>query len=153
MAAPLRSGVFDGRRPSLQPLLLLETGNVRFVPSVLHLVDRNEMKGGGINDVSLARGRFRVGKDMAKPGIASLGAHLGSLHFVCVVGTSTSGSFEMGFVNVGRPTWPSNLSTEANSGSRVTISTVDADLLDCSRTHFEKVFVSRSPEHGIFLSL
>ena len=44
------------------------------------------MKGGGVNDVALAGGRFRVGKDMAKPGITSLGAHLGPLHLVCGVG-------------------------------------------------------------------
>jgi len=44
------------------------------------------MESGGINDVSLARGRLRVRKDMAKAGITSLGAHLGPLHLVCVVG-------------------------------------------------------------------
>jgi hypothetical protein len=38
-------------------------------------------------------------------------------------GTSMRRSFEIGFVNVGRPTWPSNLSTEAKSGSRVMTST------------------------------
>ena len=50
------------------------------------MVDRNEMKGGGVNDVALAGGRLRVGKDVADSGITSLGTHLGPLHFVCVIG-------------------------------------------------------------------
>ena len=44
------------------------------------------MKGGGVNDVTSAGGRLRVGKDMAKARIASLVPHLGPLHLVCVVG-------------------------------------------------------------------
>lgn len=67
-------------------LLLIDQREVRFVTSVFHLIDGNEMKGRRINDVTLTSGRFRVGKDMAKAGITSLGAYLGPLHFVCVVG-------------------------------------------------------------------
>ena len=45
----------------------------------------------------------------------------------------------MGFVKVGRPTLPSNLSAEASSGSLVMISTQIPVFL-CPITHFEKVF-------------
>ena len=55
------------------------------------------MKGGGVNDVALAGGRCRVGKDVAKPGITSLGAHLGPLHLVCVVGDFDEEIFRNGF--------------------------------------------------------
>ena len=55
------------------------------------------MEGGGINDVSLARGRLRVGKDVARPGITSLCAHLGPLHLVCVVGHLDEEIFRNGF--------------------------------------------------------
>ena len=67
-------------------LLLFDERDVGFVTSVFHLVYRNEMKGGGVNDVASAGGRLRVGKDMAKAGITSLVAHLGPLHLVCVIG-------------------------------------------------------------------
>jgi hypothetical protein len=70
----------------LQNLLFVEQREVRLVASVLQLVEGNEMEGGGINDVSLARRRLRVRKDVAQAGITSLGAHLGALHLVCVVG-------------------------------------------------------------------
>jgi len=40
------------------------------------------MEGGRVNGVILSGGRFRVGKEMAKVGIASFGAHLGALHIV-----------------------------------------------------------------------
>ena len=55
------------------------------------------MKGGGINDIALARGRCWVGKDMAKPSITSLGAYLRPLHFVCVVGYLDEEIFRNGF--------------------------------------------------------
>jgi len=42
--------------PRLQRLLLLDDRQVRFVPSVFHLVDGDEMKSGGVNDIPLARG-------------------------------------------------------------------------------------------------
>jgi len=67
--------------PLLQ-LLFVEKRQIGFVPSVFHLVHRNEMKGGGVNHVTLAGGRFRVGKDMAKAGITPLGPHLSTLHLV-----------------------------------------------------------------------
>ena len=70
----------------LQMLLFVEQREVRAVASILQLINGNEMEGGGINDVTLARGRCRVGKDMAEPGVTSLGAYLGALHLVCVVG-------------------------------------------------------------------
>ena len=72
--------------PPQRSLLLLDKRQVRFVPSVLHLVDGNEMEGGRINHVTLARRRFRVRKDMAKTGITALRAHLGPLHLICIVG-------------------------------------------------------------------
>ena len=74
------------RTPYLQNLLFVEQREVRLVASVLQLVDGNEMEGGRINDISLARGRLRVGKDVAQAGITSLRAHLGALHLVCIVG-------------------------------------------------------------------
>jgi len=40
------------------------------------------MEGGRVNGVNLSGGRFRVGKEMAKVGIASFGAHLGALHIM-----------------------------------------------------------------------
>ena len=40
------------------------------------------MEGGRVNGVALSGGRLRVGKEMAKVGIASFGAHLGALHIV-----------------------------------------------------------------------
>ena len=89
-----QSSAGGARRTSL---LFVEQREVRFVPSVLHLVDGNEMKGGGVNDVTLAGGRLRVGKDMAKAGITSLGAHLGPLHLVCVVGHLDEEIFRNGF--------------------------------------------------------
>ena len=74
------------RAPWIQSLLFVEQRKVRFVASVLHLFDRNEMEGRGVNDVASAGGRLRVGKDVPKAGVASLGAHLGALHLVCVIG-------------------------------------------------------------------
>ena len=46
-------------------LLLFDEREILFVSSVFHLVYRNEMKGGGVNDVASASGRLRIGKDMA----------------------------------------------------------------------------------------
>ena len=44
------------------------------------------MEGRGINDVASSCRRLRVGKDVTKASIASLAAHLGALHLVCVIG-------------------------------------------------------------------
>jgi hypothetical protein len=38
------------------------------------------MEGGRVNGVILSGGRFRVGKEIAKVGVTSFGAHLGALH-------------------------------------------------------------------------
>src|SRR5438046_4655434 len=65
-----------------RPLFFFQEGQVRFVTSVFHFFLRNEMQGGGVNGVTLAGGRFRVGKEMAKVGVASLRPHLGALHIV-----------------------------------------------------------------------
>src|SRR5436190_24293123 len=40
------------------------------------------MEGGRVNGVTLSRGRFRIGKNMAKVSVTSLGAHLGPTHIV-----------------------------------------------------------------------
>jgi hypothetical protein len=62
---PLNFEALRRGKPPPESLLLLNKRQVRFVPSVFHLVDVNEVERGGINDVSLAGGRLRVGKDMA----------------------------------------------------------------------------------------
>jgi molybdopterin converting factor small subunit len=40
------------------------------------------MEGSRVNDVTLSRGRLRVGKHITKVSVTSLGADLGSLHVV-----------------------------------------------------------------------
>ena len=40
------------------------------------------MEGGRANGVTLSGGRFRVGKEIAKVGVTSFGAHLGALHIM-----------------------------------------------------------------------
>ena len=81
-----------------RPVLFVEWQDFPLlVTSILELVDRDEMKGGGVNDVALAGGRRRVGKDMAKAGITSLGAHLGPLHLICGVGDLDEAVFRNGF--------------------------------------------------------
>jgi hypothetical protein len=66
----------------VRTLLFLQKRQERFVTFVFHLFDWNEMEGGRVNGVALSGGRLRVGKEMAKVGIASFGAHLGALHIV-----------------------------------------------------------------------
>src|SRR5436190_13267436 len=85
-----RSGCCESRvfrrrtAPWLQrrTLFFVEKPQVGFVASVFHLFDWNEMESGRVNHVTLASGRIRVGKDMAKASVTSLGAHLGSLHLI-----------------------------------------------------------------------
>src|SRR5215467_6689262 len=62
--------------------LFVQKRPVRFVTSLLHILDWNEMKGGGVNGIALSGGRFRVGEEMAKVGVTSPGAHLGALHII-----------------------------------------------------------------------
>ena len=62
--------------------LFLNKRHVRFVTSVFHFFDRNEMKSGGVNDVTLSRWRLRVGKHVAEMGVTSLGVDLRPLHVV-----------------------------------------------------------------------
>src|SRR5262245_3597637 len=78
--------VAPGQQRRSLTLFLLDHREIRFVTSIFHLFDGNEMKGGGVNNVASAGRRLRVGKDMTKARVTSLGAHLGPLHFVCVVG-------------------------------------------------------------------
>src|SRR5206468_12676142 len=66
----------------LRTLLFLQKRQERFVTFIFHSFDWNEMEGGRVNEVTLSGGRFRVGKEMAKVGVASFGAHLGALHIV-----------------------------------------------------------------------
>ncbi|SRR5713101_345858 len=66
----------------VRALLFLQKRQERFVTFVFHSFDWNEMEGGRVNGVTLSGGRFRVGKEMAKMGVTSFGAHLGALHIV-----------------------------------------------------------------------
>src|SRR5713101_8153173 len=66
----------------VRALLFLQKRQERFVTFTFHSFDWNKMEGGRVNGVNLSGGRFRVGKEMAKVGIASFGAHLGALHIV-----------------------------------------------------------------------
>src|SRR5438874_4983517 len=66
----------------VRALLFLHKRQERFVTFAFHLFDWNEMEGGRVDGVTLSGGRFWVGKEMAKVGIASFGAHLGALHIV-----------------------------------------------------------------------
>src|SRR6266436_9340937 len=66
----------------LRTLLFLQKRQERFVTFIFHSFGWNEMEGGRVNGVNLSGGRFRVGKEIAKVGIASFGAHLGALHIV-----------------------------------------------------------------------
>src|SRR6476620_8335575 len=95
-------GACLARTSRLQNLLFVEQREVRFVASVLKLVDGNEMEGGGINHVPLACGRLRVGKDVAQAGITSLGAHLRALHLACVVGYLDEEIFRNRFCECGK---------------------------------------------------
>ena len=59
----------------------------------------------------------------------------------------------MGFVNVGRPTWPSNLSTEANKRFAGNDIDVDADLLAVPELILKRCLRAVPPHHAIFLGL
>src|SRR5436190_20046955 len=63
-------------------LLFFHKREVRFVPFAFHRFDRDKMKGSRVNDVTLPRGRLRVGKHIAEVSVTSFGADLGSLHVV-----------------------------------------------------------------------
>ena len=62
--------------------LFLQKRQERFVTFLFHPFDWNEVEGGRVNGVALSGGRLRVGKEMAKVGVASFGAHLSALHVV-----------------------------------------------------------------------
>src|SRR6266513_1347479 len=90
-AAPWLQRMIDLRAPQstlavtvwrFWTLLFLDERKVGFVTSVFHFFDRDEMEGGRVNDVTLSRGRFRVGKYIAKVSVTSLCTDLGSLHVV-----------------------------------------------------------------------
>src|SRR5450432_484758 len=66
----------------VRTLLLLQKRQVRLVMFQSHSFDRNELEGGRIEGVACSARRLRVGKDVAKVGVASFGAHLGALHLV-----------------------------------------------------------------------
>src|SRR5207244_13006769 len=65
--------------------LFLHKRHERFVTVAFHSFDWNEMEGGRVNGVTLSGGRLRFGKEMAKVGVTSFGAHLGALHIVRTV--------------------------------------------------------------------
>src|SRR5881392_460154 len=62
--------------------LFLHKRHERFVTVAFHSFDWNEMESGRVNGVNLSSGRLRFGKEMAKVGVTSFGAHLGALHIV-----------------------------------------------------------------------
>ena len=122
------------------------------VTSILQLIDRNEMKGGGVNDVALAGGRLRVGKDMAKPGITSLGAYLRPLHFVCVVGHLGEGIFRDGFRERGQADVAVELVDRSEQRFAGNDIDVDADLFAVPELILKRCLRAVPPHHGIFLS-
>src|SRR5450759_4640627 len=60
--------------------LLLQKRQVRLVMFQSHSFDRNKMEGGRVESVAFSGRRLRVGKDVAKVGVASFDAHLSALH-------------------------------------------------------------------------
>src|SRR5439155_2591011 len=83
LRARLRRGKHSGYYSDpVRTLLFRQKRQERFVTSVFHVFDWNEMEGGRVNGVILSGGRFRVGKEIAKVGVTSFGAHLGALHIV-----------------------------------------------------------------------
>src|SRR5438876_9744352 len=77
--------------------LLLQEREVRFVRFRFHSIDRNEVEGGRIDGVAFSGRRLRVGKEMAKVGVASFGAHLGALYPVRSIQALDKEIFRDGF--------------------------------------------------------
>src|SRR5437870_3370760 len=75
-----RSAVGDRRYNS--KLLFLQERQERFVTSAFHVFFWNEMEGSRVDDVTLSSRRFRVGENIAKVCVASLGVDLRALHIV-----------------------------------------------------------------------
>ena len=111
------------------------------------------MEGGRINDVALAGGRLRVGKDMAKAGITSLGAHLGPLHLVCVVGHLDEEIFRNGFRERGQADVAVELVDRSEQRFAGNDIDVDADLLTVPELILKRCLRAVPPHHAIFLSL
>src|SRR5438552_6433081 len=78
-------------------LFLLQERQVRFVMFRFHSIDRNEMEGGRIDRVTFSGWRLRVGKEMAKVGVAPFGAHLGALYPVRSIQALDEEIFRDGF--------------------------------------------------------
>src|SRR5262245_42082569 len=75
----------NGTPYSFRWLFLIEKMQVRFVTLSFHFLLGNEMKSSRLDGVLTAGGRFRIGKEVAKMGVAPLGSHFGPLHVLRVV--------------------------------------------------------------------
>src|SRR5207248_3545101 len=133
--------------------LFLHKRHERFVTVAFHSFDWNEMESGRVNGVTLSGGRFRVGKEMAKVGVTSFGAHLGALHIVRSVQVldeeifrdrfAKCGHADLGVVFVER-------SEEWFAGNNID---VDAGALVVPEFVLKRGLRATFPHDGIFLGL
>ena len=123
------------------------------VTSVFHLIDRNKMKGGGVNDVPSAGGRLRVGKDVAKAGITALGANLEPLHLVCVVGHLDKQIIRNGFRERGQADFTVELIDRSEKRFAANDIDVNADLLAGPELILKRGLRTVFPHYAPFLGL
>jgi len=109
------------------------------------------MQGGGVNGVHLARGRFRVGKDMAKMGVTALTAHFRALHIIRIVRSLDEEIFRDRFAERGQ----TDLAIKFIEGSEEWFARdhidVDAGLVTIPKLILKRRFGSTLPDDIIFL--
>jgi hypothetical protein len=111
------------------------------------------MEGGRANGVTLSSGRFRVGKEIAKVGVTSFGAHLGALHIVRSVQVFDKEIFRDRFAECGHADAAIEfveLSEEWFAGNDIDI---DAGALVVPELILESPLGATFPHDGIFLGL
>ena len=111
------------------------------------------MEGGRVDGVTLSGGRFWVGKEMAKVGIASFGAHLGALHIVRSVHVLDEQIFRDRFAECGQPDLAVEfveLSEERFAGNDID---VDARAVLIPKLILERRFGATLPHDPILLGL